>query len=295
MKTTDLVEGSWPLVLSHYGLPGETGNRHIKCPLCEKKKFRISKWRGKLGFICTCGNGDMWALLKEYTRKEFKTLAKEIDNLLGNEFKPEKKAFKKKSTAVERFGKLPELRGTPAEEYLRSREIYELPRKGVRYSADSGMVAVVTDEFLEPSYMHITYLSGFKKRNRTMPAIRPKEQLEHARSLAVRMFDAQTTLGIAEGIETALSAKSIYKCPTWSVLNTSIMKRFIAPEGVEHLMIFADSDSNGAGHAAAFDCANKNILRGPSIERVTILWPEKGDFNDMMTEGGDCYKWELNK
>ena len=296
MKTTEIVRDSWPLVLAHYGLPGETGNRHINCPICEKKKsFRISKYNGSLGYICTCGNGDIWSLLKEVTRKEFKTLAREIDELLGNTFKADKPVIRKKSTAVDRFKRLAELRGTQAEEYLKSREIYELPRKGVRYSPDSGMVAVVTDEFMEPSYLHITYLNGSKKINRKQHAIKPKEQLEYAKSLAVRMFEVQSTLGIAEGIETALSAKSIYKCPTWSVINTSIMKRFIAPQGVEHLMIFADTDSNGAGHAAAFECGHRNILKGPSIKRVTILWPEKGDFNDMMTEGRECYKWELTK
>ena len=38
--------------------------------------------------------------------------------------------------------------------------------------------------------------------------------LDHARSVAIRMFPVASTLGIAEGIETALSAHQIYKVNT---------------------------------------------------------------------------------
>lgn len=38
--------------------------------------------------------------------------------------------------------------------------------------------------------------------------------LDHARSVAIRMFPVASTLGIAEGIETALSAHQIYNVNT---------------------------------------------------------------------------------
>jgi putative DNA primase/helicase len=39
--------------------------------------------------------------------------------------------------------------------------------------------------------------------------------LEYARSVAIRMFPVSSTLGIAEGIETALSCYQIYGVNTW--------------------------------------------------------------------------------
>lgn len=117
--------------------------------------------------------------------------------------------------------------------------------------------------------------------------------LEHVSSIAIRLFPASSTLGIAEGIETALSSKQIYGVNTWSVLNTALMKRFRAPSGVKHLIIFADADLNGAGLAAAWVCGHGNILSGNDVERVTIRWPAIGDFNDMIVNGAAVYEWPL--
>ena len=59
------------------------------------------------------------------------------------------------------------------------------------------------------------------------------------------------------------------------------------------MMVFADSDRNGAGHAAAFECANKNMLANNDVERVTVRWPERGDFNDVLQEAHKVYEWRL--
>lgn len=61
--------------------------------------------------------------------------------------------------------------------------------------------------------------------------------LDHARSVAVRMFPVASTLGIAEGIETALSAYQIYKVNTRATMTANFMKKFRVPAGVKHLII----------------------------------------------------------
>ena len=72
------------------------------------------------------------------------------------------------------------------------------------------------------------------------------------------------------------------------------MKRFKAPPGVETLMIFADSDKNGAGHAAAFTCANLNMTRkNDDLKRVIVRWPKNGDYNDSFHS--DLFQWEFSK
>lgn len=110
--------------------------------------------------------------------------------------------------------------------------------------------------------------------------------LDHARSVAIRMFPVSTTIGIAEGIETALSCYQVYGVNTWAVINSGFMKKFRVPAGVKHLIIFADMDKHSAtGHAAAFECAHANLLAKNDLVKVSIRWPDNGDFNDMLMNG----------
>lgn len=64
-----------------------------------------------------------------------------------------------------------------------------------------------------------------------MTAVQDDNYLEYAESVAIRMFPVDTTLGIAEGIETALSCKQFYGVNTWSVINTNFMKKIQSTEG----------------------------------------------------------------
>ena len=313
--TIEAIKGHEELVLSHYGLPPITGNRHFpgECPLCKKrKKFRLHRYGNSVGYICVCGSGNVVNLVMETQGKDFKTASREIDKLIGNEFKPikteykQKPAIEKKVQLMNRFAAIHTLKDSPVEAYLKSRGIYELPELSVKFSAaewDAAenrsfncMYAVATDEAMNIVYTHKTYLEGGKKAdvatNKKMQTVN-KYNLpcnscghEHAANVAVRMFPHGEMLGISEGIESALSAKILFSVPTWSVLNTSIMKAFKAPKGVKTLVIFADNDKNGAGLAAAFECAHKNLLSNNDVCKVSIRTPEvKGkDFNDMLQE-----------
>ncbi|HBV0810945.1 TPA: toprim domain-containing protein, partial [Klebsiella pneumoniae] len=90
----------------------------------------------------------------------------------------------------------------------------------------------------------------------------------------------------AEGIETALSCYQVYGVNTWAVINSGFMKKFRVPAGVKHLIIFADMDKHSAtGHAAAFECAHANLLAKNDLVKVSIRWPDNGDFNDMLMNG----------
>lgn len=51
------------------------------------------------------------------------------------------------------------------------------------------------------------------------------------------MFPTSSTLGIAEGIETALACHQITKCNTRATMNTAFMKKFRVPAGVKNLII----------------------------------------------------------
>ena len=192
--------------------------------------------------------------------------------------------------------------------YLRNRGINTLPSDAIRFCLEQpfngrhyqSLFSLATDDKGALCYLHRTLLDGDKKANlgesaKRMLSLQEDSYLEHASSVAIRMFPPASTLGIAEGIETALSCRQIYGCNVWAVLNTSLMKRFRAPMGVKHLIIFADTDLNGAGHAAAFECGHRNILSNNDVEKVSIRWPESGDFNDMLINGAQVFEWPLGR
>lgn len=70
-----------------------------------------------------------------------------------------------------------------------------------------------------------------------MMKLQEDSYLEFAKSVAIRMFPVSSTLGIAEGIETALSCHQITKCHTRATMNTAFMKKFRVPAGVKNLII----------------------------------------------------------
>lgn len=134
-------------------------------------------------------------------------------------------------------------------------------------------------------------LDGAKKADIGASAKRQKSlqednYLDHARSVAIRMFPVASTLGIAEGIETALSAHQIYKVNTWATMTSGFMKKFRVPAGVKNLIIFADRDVNSAtGLAAATECAHANLMAKNDLQKISIYYPDNGDFNDMLMNG----------
>ena len=177
-----------------------------------------------------------------------------------------------------------------------------MPMRAIKVSGNdekSCMFSVATNDKSNPVMTHQTYLHGDSKadvevQKRTSKVDKERESVIEE-SIAIRMFDVQTCLGISEGVESALSASQLYECSTWAVLNTNFMKKFRAPPGVEHLIIFGDGDSNGAGQAAAFVCGNANILTNNDVKKVTIRFPESGDFNDVLQEVQKINEFILTK
>ena len=64
-------------------------------------------------------------------------------------------------------------------------------------------------------------------------------------------------IGIAEGIETALSASALYQIPVWAAINAGNLAKWIPPEGTEEVAIFGDNDPKFAGQAAAYALARR--------------------------------------
>ena len=141
------------------------------------------------------------------------------------------------------------------------------------------MVAIVTDACtVEP----ITYVApdGSGKA----PVDRPRLLMKGGRKSGgvVRLFeDAEVTtgLGIAEGIETALSAVAAGFTPVWSTNDAGNMAAFPVLPGIECLTVFVDHD--GAGKAAFDQVARRWLAAGREVRRVLPPDP-KTDFNDLV-------------
>jgi len=294
MNTVDAAKGREFEILSYYGIK-QHGKGHQQCPICERrKKFRINTHNETVMYICVCGSGDIFKLLMQTTGLDFKHLARDIDRIIGNTREytaPIKPRRDYEKELFQTWKALSPIKNTSIQRYLNSRGIYKLPMRAMKMRGDdsqSVMFCVATNDQGNPVITHQTYLHGDNKAQIEVPKRTSKVDKEREsvieESIAIRLFDVQTCIGVAEGIETALAACQLYECATWATMNSNFMKKFRAPKGVEHLIVFGDADDNGTGQASAFVCGHANIMANNDVKKVTIRFPESGDFNDVLQE-----------
>jgi hypothetical protein len=119
------------------------------------------------------------------------------------------------------------------------------------------MVALTRDVISgEPTGVHRTALMDDGSGKRIMPDGQPaKMMMGLAKGAAVMFGRSDSRMGIAEGIETALSAQKIFEMPVWACLSARGIAGFPIIKGLEHLTIFADHDRSGI--EAAHECASQ--------------------------------------
>lgn len=105
---------------------------------------------------------------------------------------------------------------------------------------------------------------------------------------AVRLFPAHERLGLAEGVETALSAAQLYSLPVWATLSANRLGKIDLPPECRSLMLFADNGQ--VGREQAWAAADAYEARGLHVEIIT---PDahfgghaaRDDFNDIVQGG----------
>ena len=147
------------------------------------------------------------------------------------------------------------LAGSPAAEYLASRAIVASspdlrfhprmplgPRDQVRF-LPAMVAAVRNDEGVLA--LHRTFLD--ENQSRLARFEQPKRALGSLGSGAVRLaFPRGGRLGLAEGIETALSAMQMFGIPCWATLGNERFGMVTIPESARELHLFLDNDAGGA-------------------------------------------------
>ncbi|AMU93239.1 MULTISPECIES: DUF7146 domain-containing protein [unclassified Sphingopyxis] len=180
---------------------------------------------------------------------------------------------------------------TIAETYLRNRSIDIAPNclrfaprtplgKGRLAVFRPAMLAAVTDDSGLLAVQR-TFLDGRGRRARDLR--HPRRLLGHPRTGAVRLAPAAYTLGIAEGVETAISAMILLGIPVWAALGNERIPQITIPESVSRLILLPDNDR--AGRLAVPLAVKAHAVPG---RRIDTIWPWNGrnDWNDVLRQGG---------
>ena len=101
-----------------------------------------------------------------------------------------------------------------------------------------------------------------------------------AKGSAVRLAPPIDVLGIAEGIETALSASALFAVPCWAALNAGMLAAWQPPPEVKRIIIFGDNDPEYAGQAAAYALARR-LGSNKYVVEVHVPADPGADWNDV--------------
>lgn len=302
---SERARGRWAGLLPMLGVDSRflSGRKNGPCPICGgKTRFRFDDLEGRGTWICNhCGAGDGADLAMKVLGIDFKELAERIGPLIG-EVKPtapkkgrDEADTRKSLNALWQASKRVE-RGDAVSRYLAARVgLVSVPDclrtvERLRYQDDKpsfhpGMIAKVAGLDGQGVNIHRTYLTA-DGRKADVESPRRMMQGTVPDGSAVRLFPHSAVLGIAEGIETAFAAASLFGVPVWAALNSVMLAKWEPPAGVEEVVIFGDADKKFAGQAAAYALAKR--LQPPLFEgRVRVEIPETlgSDWCDVFNTG----------
>jgi hypothetical protein len=168
-------------------------------------------------------------------------------------------------------------RGTVVAEYLERRGIALQPPASLRCRVDSpAMIAAV-----QRPDGKVVAIQSLRLTNDGEKAVlsAPRITTGALGAGAVRLGPADEVLGLAEGVESALSAMQLTGVTVWASLGSARLHRVELPPEVKEVHIFVDNDE--PGRAAAKRAAEVHIKAG---RRVYLRSPpdECGDWNDFL-------------
>lgn len=289
-KTIDAAAGKWPGILAALGVDEKfLGRKHGACPFCGgSDRFRFDDKNGSGSFICSqCGAGGGMEFLIRLYGWSFKDAAANVDRVMGTvkeSRRMDERTEADKVAAIRRV--LRECRavthGDPVWTYLNRRTGIELVPADIKYHpglyhSEGGqypvMVSILRGHDGAGVTLHRTYLAlDGRKAN-----VDPAKKFMAGKRLnggAVRLTRVAETIGIAEGIETALAASIRFGVPVWAATNAVLLEQFLPPDGVKAVRIFGDNDSSYTGQAAAYNLARRLVRDGYAVD---LAFPQDVD------------------
>jgi len=291
-EVQDLARGHWKEILPSLGVDSRfLVNKHGPCPICGgADRFRFDDQNGNGGFICSqCGAGDGFRLASRITGQPFHVLAWKVREMLGhsNDYDGSPKVSEdaaqrqKMKNVWEGSGAL-SLGGGVAF-YLERRVGCLWPSQELReafYGQNTVMVARIRDYAGQRAVnLHLTFLTPDGRKANVTPVKRVMRG-KLPDGCAIRLGPEKAVMGVAEGIETAISAAIMFDMPVWACVNGTLLSKWIPPAKAEHVTIFGDHDANFTGQAKAYHLANR--LEVQFKRKVTVSIPPMvgDDWND---------------
>lgn len=302
-----LGANGWRAVLSAAGFEDRAlRDKHGPCPVCGgKDRFRFTnKFNRGDAFCNQCGHLDGFKLLMGARGIPFAEARRLVMSLAGLSDEQHQPIAPRAPAAVE-----PEQPAQPTQRvraliresclvedcepamlYLDGRALWPLPQghslrahasveywqEGKRVGRYPALIAAVRDMCGELVTAHVTYLTPSGEKLQTYDPRKILSAMTGREGCAVPLMPHGDTLGIAEGIETALSAARMHELPVWAALNTSLLMKWEPPHTVTKVVIFADRD------VAGLDAATKLMERLQERVRLVIKTPQSKDWNDAL-------------
>lgn len=317
MKAQDIHTAiDWRVMLERLGVDSAalTG-RHAPCPGCGgRDRFRFDDRDGRGTWICSRGSGeplagDGFQLLKHVFGWDFREARERVLEAIGGQptspalATPSPRSEARRDEPAQPSRRVRDLMRTfTAPEsvedvvaYLRARGVWPLPsvcelrghpgapyfEDGVRVGLYPALLAPVRDLYGELVTLHVTYLHNGRKLDRD-PARKILGPMHGRRGCAVRLAPVENdTLGLAEGIETAVAAMRLHGTPTWAALSARMLEKFEPPQGVHRVIVYADRDP--AGLEAAWKL--RDCLEGQAVVELATPPAPHADWNDVLVAG----------
>ena len=294
--------GRWQDILSSLGVQASVLNgKQQPCPFCGgTDRFIWDNRAGKGTFLCRqCGAGDGVEFVKRFKSIGFKEAATLVESKLGeaHQVAPkivhDDKAQRAAMTAL--WKKAQPLSGHDIVcRYLANRGV--LPKKlpgALRYINDlayyedgrlagyhPAMVAAYRSPDDYAGQIQRTYLKEpgekadlGKGAKLLMPGRTPAGG-------AVRLGPVAETMGIAEGIETALGAMLLHRVPVWAALTAGNLMKWTPPEGCKCVIVFADMDPSFTGQTTAYNLAHRLTVEKFAVEVAFVQFRDNGRIKD---------------
>ena len=260
------------------------------CPAHKDHTPSLSVTLGRKAILFHCFAGcDQQSVLSALGREGFDAALLFSGSSVADQLEP-RKGGKRSAAALRIWREAEHLGASPAKAYLENRGIRAkswalrfhsrtpLGPKGRTRFLPAMIAAVSLDE--GPIAIHRTFLSTEASGKAAFE--KPKRALGALGEAAVRLFaPVSGKLGLAEGVESAMSAYALTGIPVWATLGNERFGLVSVPESVTELHLFVDHDAGGELAAsrglAAYARDGRTILVRKPSSRDT-------DWNDELTE-----------
>ena len=142
--------------------------------------------------------------------------------------------------------------------------------------------------------IHRTYLTleGFKAPVENPKKTMPYPSIHKLAGAVARLGQPENgTIGLAEGIETALAVREATGQVCWAATSAALLEAAVLPQSIRRVVVWADNDSNKAGQKAALRLAERLVKEG---RKVKVEVPDRPagqkswDWNDVLANQGLC-------